>query len=1090
MSIKKCGKDMKLKQSVLWLAAATLSTIFLYGCGKAAPGSSGAGDESARQVTHSLTVMVYMVGSDLETDGGAATSDISEMQSACADGQADVLLYTGGAEKWWNDIPANQNSVYLLGGKGMTSVHQTAALNMGAPATLTDFLDYAYQNYPADAYALVLWDHGAGPIEGYGFDELYEYDRLTLSEMHQALQNSALSKAGAHLSWVGFDACLMCSIETANVLSDFSDYMIASQEAVPNQGWDYSFLSAPIAELADGKTAAYRIIDAYADFYDQQNAALTNSKKIYTLSCLDLSKMDAANNALNGFFSTLNKTILPDGYSKIAQKRSSMPVFGRFTLGQYSDLIDLKQFASLTGDLSSDASGALIAAVDDAVVYSRTNQEDANGVSIFFPYDNSDYLKLDDQQQFDWQSVYDQIDASNTYPAFLSNFSRIRTGNSMTSWRGESAPTLGQDIATQSYFLQLSDEQAANFETAAVYVVSHVKGDEYVFLQMGKNYTLDPSNRVFANFSDRMIYVTNASGEKMIPWVYEQETVGDVVRYGTIVLLSRYDYDERGEVDLSTFEYLSCDLAFERNRTTNQITIASITPSESEEDKPTGKQEVDLSDWNTIEFLSPGRFLTRDDNGDMLPFIQWETSSSMYLHEYDIQDGFQLEYLPIENENAELFCLITVRDTQRNLYTSPLLPLNNTASAAPDAAAKQAPLSTAPLVVPYNVNSSGTVTVYDDENIAIDVVGLRYNEEYQSLDVSLTARKKKVATSDYSLLGVSANQYLLDVGVYLFFEQSDTKDFTISLPVANSLFGPSMQSCAIDSLNSITFFVCNKSRAVLRRVQLDTNFDPKPYFETFDYDDSRSLNETPQTLYQKEGLSVSLEDVRISSGSSYLYVDLFIQNNGIPLSGLEVNNVSVSGVMVDTSEIVYDPIATGMKRYGSFTIDLDELGDFGVTAINDISFSIQPQAFSFDEPFDRIWVSLVSGDHGFAPSDLENRKPGLNTDSAKVVVDQGGIRILMLPNDPNGFQETLFVIYNETDTLVNVSGQDEMLNGEATNDIFLYFPTIAPGKCAVTPLNGSDALLANGGVFSMRFFVKDVDRNTLLLASEPIEVKY
>ena len=277
---------------------------------------------------------------------------------------------------------------------------------------------------------------------------------------------------------------------------------------------------------------------------------------------------------------------------------------------------------------------------------------------------------------------------------------------------------------------------------------------------------------------------------------------------------------------------------------------------------------------------------------------------------------------------------------------------------------------------------------------------------------------------------------------------------------------------------------------MLRRVQFDTSFDPKPYFETFDYEDSRSLNEAPQTLYQKEGLSVSLEDVRISSGGSYLYVDLFIQNNGIPLSGLEVNNVSVSGVMVDTSEIVYDPIATGMKRYGSFTIDLDELGDFGVTAINDISFSIQPQAFSFDEPFVRIWVNLVSGDHGFAASDRENSRPGLNTDGAKVVVDQGGIRILMLPNDPNGFQETLFVIYNETDTLVNVSGQDEMLNGEATNDIFLYIPTIAPGKCAVTPLNGSDALLANGGVFSMRFFIKDVDLNALLLTSESIEIKY
>jgi len=1080
---------MKWKQFVLWLAAVTLSAIFMSGCGHTNV-TSNAENETAQTAARTLTIMIYMVGSDLETDGGAATSDISEMQAACANSQANVLIYTGGSEKWWSGIPSDQNCVYLLGDSDLTSVNQTSSMNMGEPATLTGFLDYAYANYPADAYALILWDHGAGPIEGYGFDELHEYDQLTLSEMHQALENSALNQAGVRLSWMGFDACLMCSIETANVMSDFSDYMIASQEAVPNQGWDYSFLSASSTELTDGKTAAKRIIDAYAAFYDQQNATLINSKKIYTLSCLDLAKADATNTALNAFFSALNNTILPDGYSKIAQKRSVMPVFGRFTLGQYSDLIDLKQFASLTGDYANDVSGALISAVNDMVIYSRTNQEDANGVSIFFPYENPDYLKLDDQQQFNWQSIYDQFDASDTYPAFLSNFSRLRTGAPMTSWRGKTAPTVGQDIATKAYFLQLSSEQAANFETAAVYVVSHVSGDEYVFLQMGKNYTVDQENRVYANFEDRLIYVTDASGETMIPWVFEQETIGDIVRYGTTVFLFRYSYDANGEADLSTFEFLACDLSFERNSTTNQITIVSITPSESEMDKPAGKQEINLSDWLTIQFVSPGRFLTRDDSGNMLPFIQWETSSTMYVREYTIKDGFQLEYLPIENESQELYCLITVRDTQRNLFTSPLLPANNPAPASEDPVANQTPLSAAPLVVPYNIGASDTVTVYEDENIGIDIRSLHYNEELETLDLSVTARKKSPLATYYNLLGVCANQYLLDCGVYLFFEQTDSKDFTISMPVADSFFGPSMQSCSIDMLHSITFSVCDKSHEVLRQIQVDTNFDPKPYFDTYDYDDSRSLNTAPQTLYQKDGLSVSLENVRIASGGSYLYLDLFIQNNGIPLRGLEVNNVSVSGVMVDTSEIVYDPIATGIKRYGSFTIDLDELSDFGVTAINDISFSIQPQAFSCDEPLTRSWVNLRSADNGFSVTDQDGGKPAIDTKGAKVVVDQDGIKILMLSVNPNSFQETQFVIYNNTDALVNFSSQDETLNGALTNDLFLYVSAISPGKCAIIPLNGSDALLASGDIFSTRFLVEDIDQNKLLLTSEPIEIKF
>ena len=115
-------------------------------------------------------------------------------------------------------------------------------LDMGEANTLTNYLQFCYDNYKTDHYSLVLWNHGGGPLVGYGKDELYEGDTLMLSEIDSALANSPFTGENK-LDWVGFDACLMGSIEIAGVMSKYADYMIASQETEPGCGWDYSFLS-------------------------------------------------------------------------------------------------------------------------------------------------------------------------------------------------------------------------------------------------------------------------------------------------------------------------------------------------------------------------------------------------------------------------------------------------------------------------------------------------------------------------------------------------------------------------------------------------------------------------------------------------------------------------------------------------------------------------------------------------------------------------------------------------------------------------------------------------------------------------------
>lgn len=56
------------------------------------------------------------------------------------------------------------------------------------------------------------------------------------TDVNSALNGASLSQQ--LLAFIGFDACLMASVETALTVAPFADYMIASQDAEPGDGWN------------------------------------------------------------------------------------------------------------------------------------------------------------------------------------------------------------------------------------------------------------------------------------------------------------------------------------------------------------------------------------------------------------------------------------------------------------------------------------------------------------------------------------------------------------------------------------------------------------------------------------------------------------------------------------------------------------------------------------------------------------------------------------------------------------------------------------------------------------------------------------
>ena len=186
----------------------------------------------------SATVMIYMNGSDLETRAGEATEDLSEMIDSGIGGNVNVIVQTMGTKKWHDyDISSETSQIYRVNKGELELIEDDLGqLDCTESRTLSDFIDYGKKNYPADRYLLIFWDHGGGPVYGFGYDE-WQQDTasLTLDEIQEALRRNSDIK----FDIIGMDCCIMANIETCYVLEPFCRYAVLSEDFETGLGWSY-----------------------------------------------------------------------------------------------------------------------------------------------------------------------------------------------------------------------------------------------------------------------------------------------------------------------------------------------------------------------------------------------------------------------------------------------------------------------------------------------------------------------------------------------------------------------------------------------------------------------------------------------------------------------------------------------------------------------------------------------------------------------------------------------------------------------------------------------------------------------------------
>ena len=378
--------------------------------------------------TDKVTVMIYMCGTDLESRSSMATKDLVEMTKAKLSSNVRIIVYTGGCTRWNNSVvSSDRNQIYEVKNGGLERLSADMGnAAMTNPDTLSGFIKWCAQRYPANRNELILWDHGGGSVSGYGYDEKYPRSgSMSLAGINQALKDS-----GVTFDFVGFDACLMATLETGLMLDNYADYMIASEETEPGIGWYYTNWLNKLSSNPGMPTVEVgkNIVDDFVSTCASQTRGQSA-----TLSVVDLAELTkTVPSPLKKFSKSLTTMIKNNEYQQISTARNGTREFAR------SSVIDQINLVHFTKRLGTKESEALAKALQKAIKYNRTsdNMSDSYGISIYFPYRRTN--KVDAAC-----STYDAIGMDESYSDCIRAFASLEvSGQAASGVGGYSMPSI------------------------------------------------------------------------------------------------------------------------------------------------------------------------------------------------------------------------------------------------------------------------------------------------------------------------------------------------------------------------------------------------------------------------------------------------------------------------------------------------------------------------------------------------------------------------------------------------------------------------------------------------------------------------
>ena len=351
-------------------------------------------DETETTVTEPVselaerTIMVYAIGTDLESTASCLSADVKEMMAATPNSDLNLVLQVGGCTDFRNNYMTDGiTQRFSIANGNIEKLSDLGDVSMVEPETLEDFVKFSKENYPAEKYILVLWDHGGGVPLGFGYDEIHD-GTLTEIEMAQAIGNCDIE-----FESIIFNACLMGSLEVAKALDPYTEYIIAAESptwgsAYYDIGINYTNFLNYIGPDFNGTAKDYGefIVRDYMDTVETTQQTTGYFGIDTCMSAIDTDNINEVFEAYEAFIAALDTRVFTtEGYIEFVQLRDDCGSF------ESTDSVDLTTLANKyinCGDANIErAASKLVNEVGNCVFTESNNSYTyAHGMTTYSPY--------------------------------------------------------------------------------------------------------------------------------------------------------------------------------------------------------------------------------------------------------------------------------------------------------------------------------------------------------------------------------------------------------------------------------------------------------------------------------------------------------------------------------------------------------------------------------------------------------------------------------------------------------------------------------------------------------------------------------
>jgi hypothetical protein len=352
------------------------------------------------------TVMVFVnAKNNLESYG---LKDVNEMEMVGSSDKVNVIVELGrisgyssedgnwtGCRRYYiqkdNDTKKITSPMLL----------ETPKCDMGSWEYMVDFVKWTKERYPAKKYVLVVWNHGSGWNKGGDISYLLNekgisYDDETRNHITTPQLRMALEKIGG-VDILAMDACLMQMIEVAYEVKDWTQYIVASEEVEPGDGYTYNTWLEPLVKnpTADARTLSKYMVDSYGDYYQ--------SERDTTQSSIDAKALKELARVSDDFISAL---IASNDVNNAKNARAKAQKFYYSSNKDFYHFVKLITDNTQVSDVKSKGQALLDLLKNKVIVHNRSGYQNAYGLAVYVPtYYTTSYDELMWAKETKWDDL-------------------------------------------------------------------------------------------------------------------------------------------------------------------------------------------------------------------------------------------------------------------------------------------------------------------------------------------------------------------------------------------------------------------------------------------------------------------------------------------------------------------------------------------------------------------------------------------------------------------------------------------------------------------------------------------------------------